>query len=131
MALITITGSISYDAAHEETKLGGLVTGEAIVAGHACVIKSDGKVYKAGTAVVTGTMSVGFDGFAMRNYGSGDPITLIGDGNIIMLDANAGLTAGADYWLSATAGVLSDAKIAGVDTPVARGFSTSAIRVVR
>jgi len=131
MALITITGSISYDAAHEETKIGGLLTGEVIVAGHACVIKSDGKVYKAGTGIVTGTNTVAFDGFAMRSYGSGDAITLIGDGNVIMMDANAGLTAGADLWLSATAGVLSDAKIAGQDMPVARAVSTSAIRVVR
>ena len=131
MALVTITGSISYDAAHEEFKFGGLTAGEALVAGHAVLIKSDAKIYKAGTSVVTGSTQVAFDGFVMRDYASGDAVTIIGQGNIVMLDGNAGLTVGKELWLSATAGVLSDAKIAGADTPVAKAVSSSAIRVLR
>ncbi len=78
MALITITGSISYDGAHEGYKLAGATAGEALVGGYACVLKSDGKIYHAGTAIVTGTNQVAFDGFAMRAYAIDEPVTLIG-----------------------------------------------------
>ena len=131
MALVTITGSNSYSVAHYGLKMAIPEAGEALVAGYACVIKSDGKVYHAGTAVVTGTNAVKFDGFVPMDKAIGDPVTLIGQGNVMTLDGNAGLTAGTDYYLSATAGVLSDAKIAGQDLPVARAISTSAIRVLR
>jgi hypothetical protein len=130
MALVTITGSNSYSAAKYGLTM-PLEAGEAIVGGYACYVKSDGKAWLAGTAVATGTTQVAFDGFAMRDYAAGDAVTLIGVGNIVMLDGNAGLTAGKELYLSATAGVLSDAKIAGADQPVAKAVSTSAIRVLR
>lgn len=130
MALIVITGSNSYSAAKYGLTL-PLEAGEALVGGYACVIKSDGKAYHAGTSVVTGTTQVSFDGFAMRDYSSGDAVTLIGQGSVVMLDGNAGLTIGKELYLSATAGVLSDAKIAGTDQPVAKAISTSAVRVLR
>ena len=130
MANITITGSISYSAA----KYGfsqSVEAGEALIGGYACYIKpADRKAYHAGTAVATGTTQVQFDGFVMRDYVSGDAATLIGQGSVIMLDGNAGLAVG-DLWLGATAGVLSDAKVAGADTPVARAITTSSIRVLR
>lgn len=131
MALVTITGSISYDGAHPGYRQAEATAGEALVGGYACYLKSDGKVYHAGTSVSTGTTQVAFDGFAVRNYAVGDAVTLIGQNNVLMLDGNAGLTIGKELWLSATAGVLSDAKIAGADTPVAKAISTSAIRVLR
>ena len=133
MALVTITGSNSYSVAHYGLKMAIPEAGEALVGGYACLIKSDGKVYHAGTAISggTGTNAVKFDGFVTRDYASGDAVTLIGQGNVLTLDGNAGLTVGTDLYLSATAGVLSDAKIAGQDLPVARAISTSAIRVLR
>lgn len=130
MALITITGSISYDAAQYGVKL-PVEAGEALIGGYACYIKNDGKAYHAGTAVQTGTTQVAFDGLAMRDYAAGDAVTLVGQGNLVMVDGNAGLNEGADLWLSATAGVLSDTKIAGQDQPVARVVSKSVIRIVR
>lgn len=130
MANITITGSISYSAAKYGLTL-PLEAGEALIAGYACVIKSDGKAYHGSTTVQTGTHAVGFDGFAMRDYGSGDAVSLIGQGNVVMLDANGGLTIGANYWMGATAGVLSDAKVAGTDLPVARAISATSVRVLR
>lgn len=131
MALVTITGSISYDGAHPEFRLAEKVAGEALIAGYACYLKSDDKIYHAGTSVATGTTQVAFDGFVMRNYAAGEAVTLIGRDNVIMVDGNAGLTIGKELYLSATAGVLSDAKIAGSDQPVAKAISTSAIRVLR
>lgn len=130
MANIVITGSNSYSAAKYGLTL-PLEAGEALVGGYACYIKSDGKAWLAGTAVATGTNAVQFDGFAMRDYAAGDAVTLIGQGGVVMLDGNAGLTPGDDLYLGATAGVLSDAKVAGADLPVARAISTSAIRVLR
>ncbi len=135
MALVTITGSNSYSAAKYGLML-PVEAGEALVAGYACVIKDSSgvaKAYHAGTAVSggTGTNAVKFDGFAVADRASGEAVTLVGQGNIVMLDGNAGLTIGTDLYLSATAGVLSDAKIAGTDLPVARVISTSAIRVLR
>lgn len=131
MALITITGSISYSAAHDGFKFVG-EAGEALIAGYACYVKpSDKKIYHAGTAVQTGTTQVQFDGFVVRDYAITDAVTLIGRDNVIMLDGNAGLGSVGDLWLSATAGVLSDAKIAGQDQPVAKAISSSAIRVLR
>lgn len=133
MALIAITGSNSYSVA----KYGftqAAEAGEALIGGYACYIKpNDKKVYHAGTAVATGTTQVAFDGFVMRDYASGDAVTLVGQGSLIMVDGNAGLpTSGSgDLWLCATAGFLSDGKIAGQDQPVARVVSTTSIRVVR
>lgn len=131
MALIVITGSISFDGAHPGYRQAESTAGEALVAGYACYLKSDGKIYHAGTAVATGTTQVAFDGFAMRAYAVGEPVTLIGRDNVIMLDGNGGFTVGKELWLSATAGVLSDAKIAGQDQPVAKAISANSVRVLR
>lgn len=130
MTLITITGSISYSVAKEGMKI-ATVAGETIFAGAACVLKSDDKAYLAGTTIVTGTTQVGFDGFAMRDYAANEPITLIGQNSVVMLDGNAGLTTGKELYLSATAGVVSDARVATVDTPVAKAISSTAVRVLR
>src|SRR5512139_2772417 len=99
MANITITGSISYSAAKYGLTM-PVEAGEAIVAGYACYIKSDGKAWLASTAA-TGTTAVKFDGFAVRDYAAGDAVTLIGQGSVLMLDGNAGLTIGSDLWLGA------------------------------
>lgn len=130
MANITITGSVSYSAAKYGLNL-SVEAGEALVQGYGCVIKSDGKAYHMGTTVQTGTSAVGFDGFAMRDYSSGDAVTLIGQGNVVMLDGNAGLTPGTNLWVGATAGVPSDAKVAGTDLPIARVISSTSVRVLR
>jgi hypothetical protein len=130
MANVTITGSISYSAAKYGLTI-PLEAGETLIAGYACYIKSDGKAWLAGTAIATGTTQVKFDGFVVRDYASGDAVTLIGQGSVLLIDGNAGFNEGDDLWLGATAGVLSDAKVAGQDQPVARAVSTSAIRVVR
>lgn len=130
MALVNQTGTISYSVA----KYGfsqACEAGEALTAGFACVIKSDGKAYHAGTTVQTGTMQVGFDGFVMRDYASGDAVTLVGQGSLIMLDGDATLNEGSDLYISATAGRVGDNKVAGVDLPVARVVTTSSIRVLR
>lgn len=127
MADITRTGTPSLAtvlpcAGHQ---ISGLLAGEALLAGHACYIKgSDGKVYKSiGTAA---NAAAKVDGFAAEDTAIGEAVTLLFN---VTLRYGAGLTPGARYYLSATAGggLLADAATTGGTAPV--GFAVDATRV--
>lgn len=102
----------------------GLVAGEALAAGDACYIKSDGKVWLSTGAAATAPAKV--RGFAAMAAAVGEAITLMKNVNF---KYGAGLTPGADYYLSATAGQLDTAATTGGTAPVAYAIDATRIHV--
>lgn len=120
-------------AAQKATILSGradLKAGEAIAVMDACYIKSDGLVYKAVSTQTTVSGISDFDGLAYKAYSAGDPVTLLGEGNIVEYTAAAGLTPGAYYYASATAGKIGDADVLGTDKPVAKAIEDNKLIVI-
>jgi hypothetical protein len=104
-------------------KLPTLLAGEAIAAGDACYIKSDGLVWRSNGAAVAAAAKV--NGFAVTKANAGEPITLMYH---VILNYGAGLTPGASYFLSGTVlGGIADAASTGGTAPV--GFAIDATRV--
>jgi hypothetical protein len=103
-------------------KLPTLLAGEAIAAGDACYIKSDGLVWRSiGTAV---NAAAKVNGFAVTKANAGEPITLMYH---VVLNYGSGLTPGAMYFLSATVGAIADAASTGGTAPIA--FAIDATRI--
>jgi hypothetical protein len=104
-----------------------LLAGEAIAAGDACYIKSDGKAWKATGAANNAAAQV--DGFAFQAASSGEAVTLYTD---VTFNYGSGLTPGARYYLSgATAGALADAASTGGLIAIASAIDATRIRVYR
>lgn len=117
------TPSLCSPVPPPNNRISGLLAGEAIAAGDACYIKSDGKVWKATGAANTAPAKVA--GFAAQAASVGEGVTLFFDVNF---NYGSGLTPGARYFLSgATAGALADAASTGGLTPIA--FAVDATRV--
>ncbi len=103
-------------------KLSTLVAGENIAAGDACYVKSDGKVWRStGTAVAAAAKVNGFAPYAVN---AGETITLFFN---VTFNYGASLTPGAQVFLSATAGALSDIATVGGTAPI--GFIVDATRI--
>src|SRR5690349_16273398 len=86
-----------------------LVAGEALTAGNAVYIKSDGKVWKSnGTAA---TAPAGFVGIVVKDYAVGRAVTVWSVGT--RMRYAAGMTPGAPLFVSGTAGALADAATTG------------------
>lgn len=103
----------------------GLVAGEAIAAGDACYIKSDGLVYKSTGAAANAAAKV--DGFAAKLASAGEAVTLF-EG--VDFKYGSGLTPGARYFLSgAVAGAIADAASTGGTVSIAKAIDTTRIRV--
>lgn len=103
-------------------RVNGLLTGEAIAAGDACYIKSDGKIWRSTGAAANAAAKV--DGFAPKAADSGEALTLY---HGVVFNYGAGLTPGATVYLSATAGLIADAATTGGTAPI--GFVVDATRV--
>lgn len=101
------------------------LTGEAVSAGDPCYIKgSDSKVYRSiGT---TADAAAKVDGWAAGAAALGEAVTLLTD---VEFHWGASLTPGARYYLSLTAGTLSDATTAGGTTACAMAVDATRIRV--
>lgn len=118
MAAITKNGKVSLatplpDYAH---KYSGDYAGEAIVAGDACYLKSDGKIWKS-TAVAANAAAV-VDGFALVDAAVGQPVTIAWE---VTLAYGTGLSVGTFLYLSAAvAGGLDTVAGANQLVPVAR-----------
>lgn len=92
-------------------RLSELVAGEAVAAGDACYIKSDGKVWRSTGAAANAAAKV--DGFAAMAAGVSQPVTLITESNWYYGGTEA-MTPGARLFLSgANAGQLADAASTG------------------
>lgn len=105
-----------------------LVAGEALGAVVPCYIKAaDGKVYQSnGTAV---NEAAKFDGFTARTASIGQAVTLLTAP--ARFRYGAGLTIGADLYVSATAGKLSDVATIGGVRAIARVINSTDIRVTK
>lgn len=103
--------------------LAGLLAGEAIAAGDACYIHTDGKAYKATGAAANAAAKV--RGFACQAAAIGEAVTLAWD---VRFRYGAGLTPGANVFLSGTvAGGLADTASTGGTQPI--GFVVDATRI--
>lgn len=104
---------------------GGLVAGEAIAAGDACYIKSDGKAWLAiGTSAAAATVA----GFAAVAAAVGEGVTLLRD---VMMHYGASMTPGTPYYVSGSVagGLDTVASTYGV-VPVARAFDATRLWVL-
>ena len=106
----------------QDKTISGLLAGEAIAAGDACYIKSDGKVWKStGTA---DNAAAKVHGFAAKASAVNEAVTLVFDVNFRY---GAGLTPGAPVFLATTAGTLEDAATTGGKEAI--GFCVDATRI--
>ena len=97
--------SVTYMYNH----MSGLIAGEAIAAGDACYIKSDGKAWKASGAAAGAAAQV--YGFAAQDSSVNEAVTLVYD---VRIKYGAALTPGVKVFLSGTvAGGLADAASTG------------------
>lgn len=96
--------------------LGRLYAGEALAAFDAVYIKSDGKVWKSTGAAANAAAKV--RGYAAKATAIGEPVTVYKN---VRVRYGAGLTPGADVFLSATAGLLDSAASTGGSAPI--GFN--------
>jgi len=123
MAQIAKSGTPSLATVTTQVNsLSGLIAGEAIAAGDACYIKSDGKAWLAtGTAANAAAQVYGY---ACQAASVGEAVTLAYD---VRFRYGAGLTPGTKVYLSATAGTLSDAATTGGTAPI--GVVVDATRI--
>jgi len=126
MALVTIASDFSIDAntAKHASQVPDLVAGEAILAGAACYVKSDGKIWMSNGTAANAASS--FVGFAARAAAAGQPITVYGPGTR-MRYAASGLTPGTKLFLGTTAGRLDTAATTGDAVGVAWAVSATDI----
>jgi hypothetical protein len=100
----------------------GLKAGEAIAAGDACYIKSDGLAWKSTGAAANAAAQV--YGYACQAASVGEAVTLAWD---VRFRYGAALTPGTKIFLSATAGLIGDAATTGGTAPI--GVVVDATRV--
>lgn len=101
----------------------GLLAGEDVDTFDACYIKaSDGRVWKSTGAAANAAAKV--RGYAAKATKAGEAVTLLKN---VRVRYGANLTPGADVYLSATAGTLSDTATTGGTAPI--GYVVDATRV--
>jgi hypothetical protein len=106
-------------------KLPALICGEAIAAGDACYIKaSDGCIWKSDAT--DGLQDSQVHGYAPIAGDVGQPLTLVFN---VCFRYGSSLTPGAALYLSANAGLIADAPIAGPHAPAPLGFVVDDTRV--
>lgn len=117
------TPSLCSQTPGREHQIAGLVAGEAITAGDAVYIKSDGLVWLSNGTAVNAAAKV--RGFAPTAAAVGEAVTIMFGVDFYY---GAALTTGADLFLSAaTPGALSDVATTGGTAPI--GFVVDATRV--
>ena len=121
----TATQSIGTQLPPANCRLGGYLAGEAIARGDACYIKSDGLIWRCnGTAA---TAPARFRGIAATKAAVGEATTLL---NNCSFEYGSGLTPGADYYVSATAGALDTAPTTGGTIAVAFALTATKIFIL-
>jgi hypothetical protein len=129
---LTMTGSPRLADPHAPVRV-TVVAGEAITAGDACFIHTDGKAYQCDSTDHTGIANVTkFDGISINAVTAGDPVTLFGIGAKIYL-TSTDQTIGTFWYVGANEGVLYDTKVASADTylPVVKFITANVAQVVR
>lgn len=110
-------------AGHQFT---GIYAGEAIEAGDACRINSSGKVVRSVGAAADTNANV--FGFAATNYDAGDVVTLFFSERF---NYSLNVVPGKSYFLSTSAGQLSDTATTGGTVPVAYGLPDGRLQVLQ
>jgi hypothetical protein len=126
MATIAKSGtpSLSSTLPPQNDSINGLTAGEAIAAGDCCYVKSDGLVWRTnGTAATAPALYTGIY-LGSSPVAVGEAVTLHSN---VVVRYGSGLTPGARYYISATAGAIDDAATTGGTVPVA--FAVSATRI--
>jgi hypothetical protein len=129
MANITLVPPILLASPHGVQRISG-IAGEAITAGCACYVKSDGLIWKT---VSIQTLGGQFDGMNVVAAAAGEPITIFQQGSKINIGAH-GLAIGAFFYPSDTAGALSDVSLPQavlLDPPIAKAISATVIEITR
>src|SRR6188474_860351 len=122
MAAVAKSGTPSVcSVTNQFNSLAGLIAGEAIAAGDACYIKSDGKAWLATGAAANAAAKV--YGYACQAASVGEAVTLAYD---VRFRYGAGLTPGTQVFLS-TGGALVDAATTGGTAPI--GVVVDATRI--
>lgn len=129
MALVTRSSSASMDASSGGLAphlSDGLVAGEALDAVAPCYVKaSDNKVYMCnGTSATEAALCFGF---TPKSYAIGNPVSLFGIGAKFEYGT---VTAGAKYYVAATAGRLDTAATTGGTVAVARAYDALHIQII-
>lgn len=131
-ANLAMTGTPSLADPHAPIRFSA-VAGEAIVAGDACFIHSDGLVYQCDSTDHTTIANVSsFEGICLTAAVPGETVTLFGCGAKIYLTSTA-QTIGTFWYVGDTEGVLYDALVATADTylPVVKFITANVAEVVR
>jgi hypothetical protein len=110
-----------------EHTVNGLITGEAISAGDACYVKSDGKIWRSNGTNADAAAVV--DGFAAENAAVGASLTLYH--GVVFNYSAALMTPGTPYYLAAVAGGLDTATSTGGTVVIARAIDSSRLAVRR
>ncbi len=120
------TPSLASVLPPQNCQIAGLLAGEALTAGDACYIKSDGKVWLATGTAANAAAKV--DGWAAEACAAGEAVTIFYD---VTFRYGSGLTPGARYYLSGTAGAIDTAATTGGTAPVAFAVDATRIRVMQ
>lgn len=107
-------------------QIAGLKAGEALLAGQPCYIGAAGRVFRSNGTAANAAAKV--RGWASEDCAVGEAVTLFID---VEFQYGAGLTPGADYYLSATAGAIDDAATIGGTAPIAFAIDATRIRVLQ
>jgi hypothetical protein len=121
---------LADDASGHAHKIGVFTAGEVIPVASPVYIHSDGKIYKSVSSACTISNIAKFDGFVIDGCASGEVVTVWGIGTRVKVVAS-GLVIGTYQWVSATAGAISDTKVASADLPISKAVSATEIRVIR
>ena len=108
------------------------VAGQALAAGDACFVHTDGKAYKCDSADhASGNISF-FEGITVNAVSAGQPTTLFGIGSKIYMTDTV-VTIGSFWYVGANEGVLYDTKVATSDTalPVGKFITAHVMEIVR
>ena len=134
MALITMSATVYLADPRTPLRLGSFVVGAtALPIGAPCYITSTANTILPSITTTTSpglVTNTAFNGFAIQAGAIGETITLFGLGTRIHI-VESGLTIGAYYWCSATAGRISDALVLTGDIPFAYSASATDIIICR
>lgn len=104
--------------------------GEALTKGYCVYLKSDGKMWLSGSAIVNIANHPAFAGIVVADVAAGGPVTVFSRGSIVKVK-DSGLTIGQTYFSGSTSGLLTDTKAASADEITAVAVSATDIYIVR
>ena len=104
--------------------------GEALTKGYCVYLKSDGKMWLSGSAIVNVANHPAFAGVVLQDVSVNGPVTVASRGSIVHI-ADSGLTIGQTYFSGSTSGLLTDTKAASADEITAVAVSATDIYIVR